>query len=170
MLMGSSMRVARMVTPVLSRTITSGAIGGGGPKICVGGNCNPPWGAVSPCAGVIPANRRAPAATRAQRSRPAAGDRAWFRASGRFRSVIWSSDVQVSELSRAAMPPAPRRTSPYRAPAASASSSRAISSVAVMPVFPSWQANSNMSPSVGGIRISAVQGCVHRSGSSNVTA
>ena len=39
-----------------------------------------------------------------------------------------------------------------------------------MPVFPSWQANSNIAPSVGGIRISAVQGWVHSSGSSYVTA
>ena len=54
--------------------------------------------------------------------------------------------------------------------AAAASSPRAISSVAEMPVFPSWQANSNIAPSVGGIRISAVHGWVHSSGSSYVTA
>ena len=106
MLMGSSTRVARMVTPVASRAITSGGTGGGGPKICVGGSCNPPCAVAPPAGTAMPI----PVSSRASRQRENRG-------------------------------PGGRRSTPramnYRAPSASASSSRAISSVAVMPVFPS---------------------------------
>ena len=57
-----------------------------------------------------------------------------------------------------------------RPAAACSSSHRAISSIAVMPTLPSWQANSNIGPSVRGMRIAAVQGRVQSDGSSNVTA